>query len=198
VLGRRARAAEVVQQHGVGVDPARRAVEEDDRRAGADLGQQVAMVASRGDDQQRVDRSAQQPEDQLTLPLGVLLARAGDEDVAASVRGVLDRARDRGVERVGDVLDDQPERVGPPWRSERATSLRANPSRAIAASTRAAVSARTPASRFTTRETVFRLTPAVLATSRIVGLATSSPPPQTLDRALTTLSWAVGGTLTWG
>ena len=53
-------------------------------------------------------------EDQLALALGVLLARAGDEDVAASVRGVLDRARDRRVERVGDVLDDQPERVGAP------------------------------------------------------------------------------------
>ena len=44
----------------------------------------------------------------------------------------------------------------------------------MAASTRAAVAGRTPFSLLTTRETVFRLTPAVLATSRIVGLATLS------------------------
>ena len=44
----------------------------------------------------------------------------------------------------------------------------------MAASTRAAVAGRTPSSLFTTRETVFRLTPALLATSRIVGLATLS------------------------
>jgi hypothetical protein len=66
----------------------------------------------------------------------------------------------------------RPSALARPWRSERASSLREKPRREIAASTRAAVSARTPASAFTTRDTVFRLTPAVLATSRIVGLAT--------------------------
>src|SRR5215207_7886795 len=71
----------------------------------------------------------------------------------------------------------RPRALARPWRSERATSLRAKPSRAIAASTRAAVSERTPASPLTTRETVFRLTPAVLATSRIVGLASSPADP---------------------
>src|SRR3954451_16535294 len=56
-----------------------------------------------------------------------------------------------------------------PWRRLRAMSLRAKPRSVMAASTRAAVSARTPGSWLTTRETVFRLTPAVLATSRMVG-----------------------------
>jgi hypothetical protein len=68
----------------------------------------------------------------------------------------------------------------------------------MAASTRAAVAGRTPFSLFTTRETVFKLTPAVLATSRIVGLATLSSllllDPVTV--AVTTLSCAIGGTLT--
>src|SRR5215207_6485515 len=57
-----------------------------------------------------------------------------------------------------------------PWRSERARSLRWKPRATIASVTRAAVSAATPASRLITRETVFRLTPARCATSRIVGL----------------------------
>src|SRR5919109_3091588 len=43
----------------------------------------------------------------------------------------------------------------------------------MAASTRAAVTGRTPRSPFTTRETVLTLTPAMLATYRMVGLATS-------------------------
>src|SRR5215218_1168669 len=57
-----------------------------------------------------------------------------------------------------------------PCRSERARSLRWKPSAAIASPTRAAVSAATPDSPLMTRETVFRLTPARCATSRIVGL----------------------------
>src|SRR5215213_1776448 len=56
-----------------------------------------------------------------------------------------------------------------PGRSERARSLRSKPSSVIASATRAAVAGATAASPLITRETVFRLTPAVRATSRIVG-----------------------------
>jgi hypothetical protein len=67
----------------------------------------------------------------------------------------------------------------------------------MAASTRAAVAGRTPSSLLTTRETVFKLTPALLATSRIVGLPTLSSllllDPVTA--ALTTLSCAARETL---
>src|SRR6266508_1684187 len=87
----RAGTAHVVEQDGVRLDAARRAVQEDDRGPGDDLGQQVAVVVAGGDDQQRIDRPAQQAQDELALALGVLLARAGDEDVAASSGGVLDR-----------------------------------------------------------------------------------------------------------
>jgi hypothetical protein len=47
--------------------------------------------------------------------------------------------------------------------------LRLNPSCAIVRRTASAVSGRTPGSSFTTRETVFTLTPAASATSLIVG-----------------------------
>src|SRR5919106_3209327 len=52
----------------------------------------------------------------------------------------------------------------------RARSLRRKPSRTMDWVTRLAVSGPTPGSPFTTRETVFRLTPAACATSFIVGL----------------------------
>src|SRR5215210_8170818 len=73
-----------------------------------------------------------------------------------------------------------------PWRSERARSLGAYPSAAIALSTRSAVSAATPASSLMTRETVFRLTPALRATSRIVGRVDRTPSPLD-DNVVTTL-----------
>src|SRR3954454_18560226 len=57
----------------------------------------------------------------------------------------------------------------PPWRSDRARSLRSKPSAAIASATRSAVAGATAASPLITRETVLRLTPADRATSRIVG-----------------------------
>src|SRR4051794_21328755 len=72
-----------------------------------------------------------------------------------------------------------------PCRSERARSLRWKPSSEIAAATRSAVALATPGSSLMTRETVFRLTPAASATSRIVGrvvrraISVLSPPSQT-------------------
>src|SRR4051794_20094957 len=56
-----------------------------------------------------------------------------------------------------------------PWRSDRARSLRSNPSSAITPATRAAVAGATAASPLITRDTVLRLTPACRATSRMVG-----------------------------
>src|SRR6188472_2699556 len=85
-----------------------------------------------------------------------------------------------------------------PWRSDRARSLRWKPSSAIASPTFAAVSAATPGSPLITRDTVFRLTPARCATSRMVGLVAPrttillTPPsgPTTLTDNV------VGGTVT--
>ena len=94
VLDGRARPADVVEQHGVGGDAARRTVQEDDRRARGQLAEQAAKVAAGRDDQQGVDRAAQEPQDEPALALGILVARARDEDVAVGVGGVLDRAGD--------------------------------------------------------------------------------------------------------
>ena len=105
-------AAEVVEQDGVGLDADGRAVEEHERGAGGELGLEVAVVGAGRDDEERVDRAAQEAADELLLALGVLLAAARDDDVAAGVRGVLDRARDRRVEGVRDVLDHEPDRPG--------------------------------------------------------------------------------------
>ena len=68
VLDRAAGAAEVVEQHGVGLDAERRAVEEDGAGGGGD----VVVVGAGGDDQQRVDASTQQRGDELPLAVGVL------------------------------------------------------------------------------------------------------------------------------
>jgi hypothetical protein len=68
--------------------------------------------------------------------------------------------------------------------------LRWKPSAAIASPTRSAVAVATPASALMTRETVFKLTPAFSATSRIVGLVADSDASFGLSprRALTTMS----------
>ena len=174
VLDRGARAADVVEQHRVGLDPPRRPVDEDDRGAGAELGQQVAVVVTGGNDEQAVDRrrsrrrtssrsrsvsSSHEPVMRMWLSVagGVL-----DAAERSSSRRGWRRPRSRGrafgapvAQRAGDVVASE---------AELARSLL----------TRAAVSGRTPGSLLTTRETVFRLTPALLATSLIVGLATLS------------------------
>ena len=121
VLDRRACAAEVVEQHAVGVEPDRRAVEEHDR--GVHGAFEVVVVARGGDEQQGVDTAAQQRLHELALALGVLLARRRDQQVAALASGRLDRLRDRRVERVGDVLDDEAERGGGAALAQRAREV---------------------------------------------------------------------------
>ena len=103
-----------VAEDGVDVDPDRRAVQEDDRRV-AGLGQlaaQVGVVLAGRDHQDRVDRAAQEAQDQLLLARRVLAAGAGQQQVALGVGELLDRAGELRVERVGDVLDHEAERAG--------------------------------------------------------------------------------------
>ncbi len=98
------------EMHRVRLDQPGRAVEEDGARVAAVAARHVAVVGAGGHHQQRVDAPAQERGDQLVLPLRVLAGRGGDEQQAAVARRGLDGLGDRGVERVGDVLDDQPER----------------------------------------------------------------------------------------
>ena len=126
VLDGAAGAAEVVEQHRVGLDPLRRAVEEDGARGGRD----VAVVGAGGHDQQRVDAAPQQRADQLALALGVLERGGGDEQEPALARDGLDGLGDRRVERVGDVLDHEPERRGGAALAQRAREVVALEARA--------------------------------------------------------------------
>ena len=107
-----ARPARVVGQHAVGFDADRRTVEEHDRRRLQHLALDpvvVALAAGRHQ-QQCVDAPAQQGPDQLALALRVLLARAGDQQVAALAGGAFDGLGDGRVERVRDILDHETER----------------------------------------------------------------------------------------
>ena len=80
--------------------------------AASQQGMIAAVVRARRDDQQRVDPAAQQRTGQFALALGVLAGGGGDEEEAAVACGRLDGLGDRGVERVGDVLDDEAQRRG--------------------------------------------------------------------------------------
>ena len=108
VLDRPAGAAEVVEQHGVGLDALGRAVEED----GAGHVGDVAVVGAGGHDQQRVDAAPQQRTHEFALALGVLERGGRDQQEPALAGDGLDGLGDGGVERVGDVLDHEPERGG--------------------------------------------------------------------------------------
>ena len=106
------------------------------------LAEQVAVVVAGRDDQQRVDPAAQQPQHERALARRVLLAGPDQQRVAAVVRLLLDRAGDRGVERVREVLDHQADRARPAVaqavararcggsRAARSRPRRARPSRA--------------------------------------------------------------------
>ncbi len=72
----------------------------------------VAVVGPGGHDQQRVDTAAQQRCHQLALACRVLTRGGGDQQARVLARDVLDRLGHTGVERVGDILDHQPDRVG--------------------------------------------------------------------------------------
>ena len=88
-----------------------RAVDEDDRHAVGDVGQQVAVVGRRRRDDQPVDAALEQLADEVALLLGILVRAARDQQHVAAAQHLLDAARDRGVEGVADVADDEAERA---------------------------------------------------------------------------------------
>ena len=172
VRGGREGAAGVVAQHAVGVDEGRRAIDEHERHAGVALGLQVGVVAARRHHDQPVDAAREERLRELALARAVLVGAADQRQHAAGTRDGLDAAEHRGVERVRDVLEDEPDarrrgdrRVAGWWPSDRAGSRAARRPRAPS---RRGPAARCP-SPLTTRDTVARLTPASVATSFIVG-----------------------------
>ena len=146
-------------------------IEQHHRCAAPDLlGEQRVVVAGRDDDE-AVDPGADQPLEDRVAALTGAVGASGDDDVAVRPGDVLEPAIDRREERVGDVERNEPDRRAavPRRRSSWARWSGRYPSAAMAARTRSATTSRTAASSLTTRETVFTLTPAAAATSRIVG-----------------------------
>ena len=107
VRDRARRAAGVVGHDRVGVEEARRAVDEHQRHAGRALAQQVGAVVDRGGDDQAVDAAGAERLGELDLPLGLLVGAAHEREHAARPRDVLHPAVDRPEERVRHVLEDQ-------------------------------------------------------------------------------------------
>ena len=109
-----ARAANVVREDRVGVDHPGRAVHEYRRDPRGDFRQQIPVIAGGGNDDQPVDAPRAQGEDQFLLALRILIARSGEKQRAVPVRHIFHRPRERGVERVANVLHDQPDGGGLP------------------------------------------------------------------------------------
>jgi hypothetical protein len=99
--------------HRVDREVVRLAVHADDRRARAQLGGQVRLVVARRNEQQAVDVAGAERLRECALAGGVLV-EARRVDHHSPVLGlVLDGALHGGGERVGDVLEEQPDRCRP-------------------------------------------------------------------------------------
>ena len=110
VIDRQARAAHVVEQDAVRLDPPRRAVEEDDRRAKAGFGLQEAVVMAHRHDHYSADATLDERRDDVPLALDVLVGAGGDEEMAAGSGDLLDGPGHRGEEGVRHVADDKADR----------------------------------------------------------------------------------------
>ena len=112
VLHAGARPFAIVGEHAICRQAGGRAVEEHRWGAGVQCRQEVAVVAARRDDHDRVHATPQQCGDELALELRILLARARDQQEAVRASHLLHGLGDSRVKGVADVLDDQAERGG--------------------------------------------------------------------------------------
>ena len=113
-------AAVVVDEHGVGGDADRGAVDDDDRGARGELGVEVRLAVRCRRDDERVRPPGDERPDQLLLARRVLVDAAGDDQHALLAGGVLEGAQHGRRERVADVLEDRRDRLGPPARPAQA------------------------------------------------------------------------------
>ena len=111
----------------------------------------------------------------LPLELGVLLGVREQDRVAELAGRLVGAADDLGVERVGDVGDDERERPGVGPRPGRGARSRGSRAPAAAAKIRAAVSELTRPGRAKARETVDAATPA--ASRHVVDRRPDGPCP---------------------
>src|SRR5581483_10286253 len=108
MANRAVRSTAVVRHDTVGIETARRPVDEDERRPGASLFVQIGVIPARRNDDDAVDATLAERSDQLALAHRVLVAAPGEDEHAALARSVLDRAMERRRERVRDVLEHEP------------------------------------------------------------------------------------------
>ncbi len=101
----------VVDEHRVGVEESRRAVDEHDRHAHPSLLDEVAVVVAGRHHDQTIDPPFGESLDQLAFACRVLVDTRRQHGDAASRRHLLDRVMHRGVERVADVGDEHAHRA---------------------------------------------------------------------------------------
>ena len=90
VTDRLARSADVVGDHGVRVEVARRPVHEHQCCPRAPLLMQIGVIMTRRDDDDPVDAPLAEGADQLALAIRILVAAAGEHEHATLAGGVLD------------------------------------------------------------------------------------------------------------
>jgi hypothetical protein len=105
----RERAAGVVAQRAVRVDVGRRAVDEHYGHTCIALRLQVGMIAARRHDDQTVDPTREECLRELALARAILVRATHKRQHAASPGDGLDAAQHGRVERVRDVLEDDPD-----------------------------------------------------------------------------------------
>ena len=114
VVDRADRARPVVGHHGVRVEQARFAVDEDQAGAGLAFPEQVAVVPPGRHDQQSVHPAVEERARQPALAVGVLVQAAEQGQHASLARRVLDGSQQQRGEGVSRVLDERADRRGAP------------------------------------------------------------------------------------
>ena len=89
-----------------------RPVDEDERCSGALLAIEIGVVLTRRHDDDPVDTPVAKGTDQLAFAKWVLVTAPSEDEDASSAGCVLDRSMERRGERVRDVLQDEPNRLG--------------------------------------------------------------------------------------
>ena len=102
---------DVVGRDAVGVQVARRPVDEHERGTRPSLLVQIRMVVTRGHDDDPVDPAVAERADQLAFTVRILVAAPGEDEHAAFAGRVLDGAMKCGRERVRHVLEHESDRL---------------------------------------------------------------------------------------
>ena len=103
----------VLEEHGVGSQAHRRAVEEHHGHPMFDLPLEELVILAGTGDQQPVDPSSDEAVDDLALAARIVVGAHGDQQVTFGEGRILDEPGDRRVERVRHVGDDEADRRRP-------------------------------------------------------------------------------------